>query len=449
MNNRYFGNIHDFCKYGLLRQLARSFRLGVCWMLTPFVGKSDFGYDYLVSGSPFGRHDRELFNWLLKKRRESNEGEWGVGMIEKCGMIPRADYFGERMPETFAGRGEYFDKMLRKFDNRDNRKDIVFLDPDFGLGFTAREFTGNRGGGYLHPGEVARCIDAGFSVLFYQDWRYQFPHPIPGRAHGEIDPATKIRNALRREGVQSPVLGLEMNADLGRKMETGGTLARFFLVQHPEKHGSNIAEFVKEFRHSSWCRDKIFVARHRVGVFIDAENSGDARKISHVLDNIQRIVPLGESVYARLFGKPRIGQGTDQIGKEKRELQGKHPFMEFPCEVGKGKDEAEVAMAVDIHNKILQGEVDAVVVFAKDHLNRPIARIAKEAGVPYYGIGIGKDTTPEYRLECTKFFTIHARDGGGYCLKESSSDSDREEIANRKPKKRKNPRKRKGRKQAR
>ena len=438
MNNRYFGNIHDFCKYGLLRHMAAEcgVRLGVCWMLTSGDGSPNLDFQHLRK-----RLDPELHNWLQTQRvrAEKEEAEWGVQMMEEgriggAGVIPNADYFGELMPDVVAERRKYFGAMLDKFRGK---KDLIFLDPDFGLGFTAREFTGERGDGYLHAGEVARCVNAGFSVMFYQDWRSQFPHPNPKITHGEDDPATKIRGALRREGVRAPVFRLELNAAYeGRKKEeTGGTIARFFLVQHPENSVVDIEAFLKSFQESAWCKKAggVFVARQRVGVFIDAENSGKAEKIRHMLDNIHTIVPLGEIVSARMFGKPGGRGKSDQIGKKRRALQEQYPFFEAPCEVDEGSDEAEVAMAVDIHNKITQGEVDAVVVFARDHLNRPIARIAGESGVPYHGVGETSGVSPEYQLECAKFFVFHER-MLGLTLYELPRDKIRGQIADKKAK---------------
>jgi hypothetical protein len=46
MKNQYFGDINDYHKYGLLRQLGKGGQLttAVCWMLTPDDGRSDGGH---------------------------------------------------------------------------------------------------------------------------------------------------------------------------------------------------------------------------------------------------------------------------------------------------------------------------------------------------------------------------------------------------------------------
>ena len=416
MNNRYFGNIHDFCKYGLLRRLADfGFRLGICWMLTPGFGRPEgSGYEYLDSGS-MRKHDPGLFDWLNRQREqwrgpeERDEWRWGMERAQEHGLIHEADYYyGDKgMPVSITERDEYFRAMIDKF--RESKRNMVFLDPDFGLGLTARELVGERGNGYLRACEVARCFEEGFSVLFYQDWRPAF----------EEEPARKVRDALRREGVRAQTLEFAVNAEFkGRKAEeTGETRARFFLVQNPA-HSAAVRKFTDSFRLSEWCGSGPFVPPHvRVGVFIDGENTYGADRIEHVLGNIRRVVPSGEFVYGRMFGKPRSGEKTDTIGKERRKLGKKHGFVP-PCEVVRGNDEAELAMAADINAQIADGKVDAVVVFAKDYLNRAIARIAKERRVPFYGIGDEAGSKQEYRRECTKFFAVVQDGDGNFDLRE-------------------------------
>ena len=406
MNNRYFGNIHDFCKYGLLRLLAEHAALGVCWMLTPPSGKSESGYEYLSRGHL--RHcDPALFDWLKDQRdrwvREGmDERLWGMGLLARDELIPRAKYFPKDVPAVVAERDEYFRGMIAQFQQSD--RNLVFLDPDFGLGLTARELVGERGNGYLRACEVARCFHEGFSVLFYQDWRPNF----------EEEPARKIREALRRERVRARILEFAANAAFrGQKAEeTGGTRARFFLVQNPA-HSAEVQKFTGAFRRSEWCMRGPFIApRVRVGVFIDGENTYSTPKIRHVLDGIRSIVPHGEAVYGRIFGKP------DAIGRERRKLADRYPYFARPCEVGAGDDEAEVAMSADINDKVGRGEVDAVIVFAKDKLNRPSARFARNRGIPFYGIGDLAGSALEYRRECEKFFSVIKDDGGNFGLKE-------------------------------
>ncbi len=45
MKNQYFGDVNDYLKYGLLRQLSNEgrFKICVCWMLTEPDGTTEGG----------------------------------------------------------------------------------------------------------------------------------------------------------------------------------------------------------------------------------------------------------------------------------------------------------------------------------------------------------------------------------------------------------------------
>ena len=372
--------------------------------------------------------DPVLFDWLEKERTRLDKGEidekmWGVGMIARDKMIPQPDYFGKGMPVASPERDRYFDEMLAQF--RESDRDVIFLDPDWGMGFTAREFAGDWGRGHLGVDEVARCFNEGFSVLFYQD-----ADPKDKSPHGKIVSAL-LRAGIPRKKIRSIIPHAGFRGC--RVKEAGETAPNFFFVggasaektipssqiareSNRMRRASNVEKIIRSLRTSIWWREGGFAPR-RVGVFIDAENIFGAAKIRHVLNNIKQVVPNGEAVYGRMFGKPRIGKNPDTIGKDRRNLQKKHPFFVAPCEVGAGKDKAELEMTVDISGKIMRGEVDAVIVFANDHLNHPIARIARENGIPYYGIG-DETAREEYRRECEKFFTVVEDGGKKFRLKE-------------------------------
>ena len=394
MNDRYFGNIHDFCKYGLLRHMADlGFRLGICWMLTPAIGNpTGSAFEYLNSRYTGGlqRCDRKLFQWLLDQRdrfEKGEAGEWGVRMIETSGIIRGADYFGESMPAALTERRKYFNRMLHEFKYQpaEKRKEVVFLDPDFGVGYTAREFAGERGNGYLRADEIKRCFHAGFSVLFYQDWNYKFP--------GESAPVAKIRNALREEKIHTPILDMELDAVVEGQhaQETKGAKARFLLVQRPE-HSVRMAEFVEKFRASPWCRGGPFVVHHnRIGLFIDVENA----------------VSLGMPAFQRAFREAEsLGDlQVVAIGKRKPEYR---KILEFLSArgievrpVADGKNKADHALSAAMIGMGERGEVDGIVVVSNDGLFRADAAWAKEKKIRY--IGIGRNPKAGYPELCDDF----------------------------------------------
>jgi len=77
MKNQYFGDIHDYRKYGLLRSIieATQLRLLVAWMLTPDDGGSDGSrLSYLNKPLKWGKQWRlksiEPFDVKYNSRRE-------------------------------------------------------------------------------------------------------------------------------------------------------------------------------------------------------------------------------------------------------------------------------------------------------------------------------------------------------------------------------------------
>ncbi len=73
MKHKYFGDINDCRKYGLLRILAGGgkLKIGVCWMLTPDDGKRDGGFvGYLDQPDKWQGYDPELFDCLNQCVRE-------------------------------------------------------------------------------------------------------------------------------------------------------------------------------------------------------------------------------------------------------------------------------------------------------------------------------------------------------------------------------------------
>lgn len=71
MKNQYFGDINDYRKYGLLRQLSGkgAISTAVCWMLTPDAEGSNDGQRlaYLQQPERFSHYDPALFDLLHQK----------------------------------------------------------------------------------------------------------------------------------------------------------------------------------------------------------------------------------------------------------------------------------------------------------------------------------------------------------------------------------------------
>jgi hypothetical protein len=125
VKHQYFGDVNDYLKYGLLRELIRAdLKLGVCWMLTPDDSSGDGRKtDYLKKPTLWRGHDSELFDHL----RESvlHEGVRNVAAIQQ--LIP-ADYVSSLVPEERQARVEWMRAALQGV-----RPDVWFFDPDNGI----------------------------------------------------------------------------------------------------------------------------------------------------------------------------------------------------------------------------------------------------------------------------------------------------------------------------
>ena len=167
MQNRYTGDIGDFGKLGLLRQLSRTgLSIGVNWYLTP---------DETHNGD--GRHIGYLTNVAF---RACDEQLWSVlGQIVDAGNrqvnalehpdILQATFYSQML--DFAGahtterqilRWEWHNRAIQQLQNCD----IVFVDPDNGLIVSSADGT-PKSNKFVLPFELAEYYRTGASVFYY------------------------------------------------------------------------------------------------------------------------------------------------------------------------------------------------------------------------------------------------------------------------------------------
>jgi hypothetical protein len=147
MRDQYAGDVSDFLKFALLRALAGEDRkLGIAWYYAP---DND--------GRPDGRHlewrdepawrdlDGQLYAGL------STLSERSVAALERAAIWPEdVVFFREPMPRTI-GRSTWCERQRLALGGAD----IVFLDPDNGLGnATERHATLSEVEGLRKPGRV-------------------------------------------------------------------------------------------------------------------------------------------------------------------------------------------------------------------------------------------------------------------------------------------------------
>ena len=168
MQDWYTGDIGDFGKLGLLRQLASTgLSIGANWYRTPDEthNSDSLHIGYLQKGQ-FRACDPALWSALGQivgfRKRE-------IAALEQCGVLD-ATYFG-RLLDSSSG-----DKITRQAVRMDRHRqalqalhgcDIVFVDPDNGLMVPSADGTA-KSNKFVLPYELAAYYNAGASIIYYQ-----------------------------------------------------------------------------------------------------------------------------------------------------------------------------------------------------------------------------------------------------------------------------------------
>jgi hypothetical protein len=165
MKNQYFGDLNDFKKYGLLRALSGSGRLStaVCWTLTENDSRSDGSrIRYLREPTVWRNRDPILFDHL--REQVLRKGVRRVRAIERAGVLPNCRFFGGIVGDDATLRDDYFERFFRFAEGAE----LIFFDPDNGLGVKSVARGRKRSSKYLYQCELDRAFRVGHSVLFYQ-----------------------------------------------------------------------------------------------------------------------------------------------------------------------------------------------------------------------------------------------------------------------------------------
>lgn len=168
MKNQYFGDIHDYRKYGLLRVLQSEgdTHLLLAWMLTPDDGRSDGQMrSYLTAPERWSRYDPQLFAALTDLLGHAKQPS--VSLIEGSGLLSGASYYSRQVPDTRYERDRWRTGLVQAAAGGD----LVFFDPDNGIEVRSKP-VGRRGSSkYVTWDEIQSVWSAGCSVLIYQHFR--------------------------------------------------------------------------------------------------------------------------------------------------------------------------------------------------------------------------------------------------------------------------------------
>jgi hypothetical protein len=173
MQDRYVGDVGDFAKYALLKNLVGSscLRLGVVWCLYPdeshnFDGKH-IGY---LQRPEFRNLDAELHDGLAMIVRS---GRRSVNAISEAKLLPSSTKFfdlpiahpNSRLDRT--AREAYRAKWLARALVATRACDIVFFDPDNGIEVSSVQMHAPKAGKYVFWNQVMPFWDRGQSLIIY------------------------------------------------------------------------------------------------------------------------------------------------------------------------------------------------------------------------------------------------------------------------------------------
>ena len=163
MQNNYIGDIGDYGKYGLLRNVcAEDLSLAVNWyqVVPAKAGKQEDGkyINYLSDPHRYRDYDPDLFDALHKiVVQEQNRT---IPRIEKGDLFP-ARFFSEPLKKD---RAAWHTRALEK--TKDAK--VVFLDPDNGLESARMHQTNEATEKHVKWDELKDYYDRGQTVILYQ-----------------------------------------------------------------------------------------------------------------------------------------------------------------------------------------------------------------------------------------------------------------------------------------
>lgn len=181
MQNRYFGDVGDYGKYGLLRMLCGltskgpKLSLGVVWYLVPDEGHNDDGKHISYLQKPEYREcDPDLFdglNGLL------SDGVRAVSKIEGASLLPsQTSFFNtflclKGMPingvKNRNARLSARNNWLLEAHKSVKLSDIIFLDPDNGFQIKSVQRHSDKGAKYVFWEEANQFFDNTKSLVIY------------------------------------------------------------------------------------------------------------------------------------------------------------------------------------------------------------------------------------------------------------------------------------------
>ncbi len=239
MQDRYVGDVGDFGKYGLLRHLMISHqRLGVLWYLAPPESNGDGRHlSYLAKPTEYRQCDPMLFDGL-RKLLETDQRS--VAAVVSAGLLPeRTVSFDDMVCATdqarrdraaFAERLAYREEWAARAAEAVDGCDLVFLDPDNGIGGKSFRPHGSKGHKHAAWNEIIRLANRDRTLVIYHH---------TGRSTPASEQARRLIEGYREKVVAS---GTVMAIGFRR-----GTHRIFLIASHQPDISVNVEAFSKRW----------------------------------------------------------------------------------------------------------------------------------------------------------------------------------------------------------
>ena len=243
VQDRYFGDLGDFGKYGLLRTLAGrypqddAFRLGIVWYLVKDETHNEDGkhVTYLhADRNGYRSCDPDLFDALKHAvpRRRS------VALLPELDVLPsNTVYFDTPLDlgrgsaaERWQARASWVQRALAATAE----SQMVFLDPDNGIAFDSSKLVAAKGNKFAGLSEMADFHRRGQSVVVYHHTDRSASVPVQ---------AERWTNRVREAGI-----GIQ---DIIALRYRRGT-SRFFFILPAQQHASSLYQRTERFIRSKW-----------------------------------------------------------------------------------------------------------------------------------------------------------------------------------------------------
>lgn len=164
MKNQYVGDVNDYVKYSIIRQLiagTRTRAVTVCWMLTDDDDRTDGSLRaYLDAPDRFRQFDPFVFDALTRVVNQVPS----VATVESLGIVGDAEYFSSVLQDDYGARRRYFERFWTTVQP----ESLLFFDPDNGLEVKSVRKGRRNSSKYLYWDELAEGLRRGHSIVVYQ-----------------------------------------------------------------------------------------------------------------------------------------------------------------------------------------------------------------------------------------------------------------------------------------